>query len=137
MLPDLVYHVTQDLIDGYGMASLDLNPVHMDPGWSARAQVFDTPMTVAHGMMSMSFMTSLIYRAFGAMADICLVDSKFTKPVPVGSTVTVRGMVRDVHPLGNGEDYAAVNVDAIDQGGDIVGVSEIHVRLPRKQGVRP
>jgi len=137
MLPDLTYDVTQDLIDAYGMASLDLNPVHMDPGWSARAQVFDTPKTVAHGMMSMSFMTSLVYRAFGAEADICMVDSKFTRPVPVGSTVTVRGMVRDVHPLGNGEDYAAINVEAINQSGDIIGVSEVHVRLPRQPGARP
>lgn len=136
-LPEIVFEVTQDLIDAYGLASLDLNPVHMDPGWSSRARVFGTPKTVAHGMMSMSFMTSLVYRAFGALADISMVDSKFTKPVPVGSTVTVRGTVRDVHPLGNGEDYAAINVEASDQDGDIIGVSEVHVRLPRKPGVRP
>ncbi len=137
MLPELVYEVTQDTIDAYGMASLDLNPVHMDPGWSARAQVFDDPRTVAHGMMSMSFMTSLVYRAFGAQADISAVDSKFTKPVPVGSTVTVQGMVRDVHPLGNGEDFVTINVEARDQHGDIIGVSAVDVRLPRKPGVRP
>ena len=136
-IPEIAYEVTQDLIDAYGLASLDLNPVHMDPGWSSRARVFGTPETVAHGMMSMSFMTSLVYRAFGALADITTVDSKFTKPVPVGSIVTIRGTIRDVHPLRNGEDFAVVSVDAIDQDGDTIGVSEIHVRLPRRPGARP
>ncbi len=136
-LPEIACEVTQDLVDAYGLASLDLNPVHMDPGWASRARVFGTPKTVAHGMMTMSFMTSLVYRAFGAVADITTVDSKFTKPVPVGSTVTLRGTIRDVHPLGNGEDFAVVNVEAVDQHGDLVGVSEIHVRLPRRPGARP
>lgn len=137
MLPELAYEVTQELIDGYGMASLDLNPVHMDPEWSARAQVFDTPKTVAHGMMSMSFMTSIVYRAFGAMADISLIDSKFTRPVPVGSRITVGGMVRDVHFLGKGEDFVTINVEARDQDGRVIGVSEVRVRLPRRTGAGP
>ncbi|MGH3561811.1 MAG: MaoC family dehydratase, partial [Mycobacterium sp.] len=98
-LPDLVYQVTQDRIDAYGMASLDLNPVHMDPEWSARAQVFGMPQTVAHGMMSMSFAVSAVLRAFGALAAVTLVDSTFTKPDPVWSTVTVRGEIRDTHPI--------------------------------------
>jgi acyl dehydratase len=63
----------------------------MDPEWAACAQVFGMPETVAHEMMSMSFAASLVLRAFGALAPITLVESKFTKPVPIGSTVTVRG----------------------------------------------
>ncbi|HEU0192014.1 MAG TPA: MaoC family dehydratase [Mycobacterium sp.] len=131
-LPDLVYQVTQDLIDAYGMASLDLNPVHMDPQWAAGAQVFGLPETVAHGMMTMSFAGSLVLRAFGALAPVTVVDSKFTKPVPVGSTVTVRGEVRDIHPIGDGEDFAVIRVTAVDQDGDTVGVSDVRVRLPRR-----
>ncbi len=137
MLPELAYEVTQDLIDAYGMASLDLNPVHMDPAWCERARVFGVPVPVAHGMMSMSFMASAIYRAWGALADISRVESKFTKPCPIGTKVAVRAMVRDVHPLGNGEDFVTLTVEAIDQGGDVIGVSEIDVRLPRRPGARP
>ncbi|MGH3562347.1 MAG: MaoC family dehydratase, partial [Mycobacterium sp.] len=128
-----VYEVTQDQIDAYGLASLDLNPVHMDPEWAARAQVFGMPDTVAHGMMSMSFAASLVLRAFGALTPITLVDSKFTKPVPVGSTVTVRGEVRETHPMGNGEDFAVIRVIAVDQDGDAVSITEVHVRLPRRE----
>lgn len=131
-LPELVYDVTQDCIDAYGMASLDLNPVHMDPQWAARAQVFGFPQTVAHGMMSMSYAASLVLRAFGASARITTVDSTFTKPVPVGSTVTVRGQVRDTHPIGNGEDFAVIRAVATDQHGDTVSVNEIHLQLPSR-----
>jgi phosphate acetyltransferase len=131
-LPELVYDVTQDCIDAYGMASLDLNPVHMDPQWAARAQVFGFPQTVAHGMMSMSYAASLVLRAFGASARITAVDSTFTKPVPVGSTVTVRGQVRDTHPIGNGEDFAVIRATATDQHGDTISVNEIHLQLARR-----
>lgn len=134
---ELTYEVTQDLIDAYGMASLDLNPVHMDPDWSARARVFGTPATVAHGMMTMSMMTSVVMRAFGPLAEVVDVHSTFTRPVPVGSTVTATGTVRDVHLLGTGEDHATVTVAAVDQDGATIGVSEVQVRLPRRPGARP
>jgi phosphate acetyltransferase len=136
-LPELGYEVTQDLVDAYGMASLDLNPVHMDPAWCERARVFGTPLPVAHGMMSMSFMASVVYRAWGALAEIARIESKFTKPCPIGTIVNVRATVRDVHPLGNGEDYATLTIEALDQGGDVIGVSELDVRLPRRPGARP
>jgi acyl dehydratase len=131
-LPELVYHVTQDGIDAYGMASLDLNPVHMDPQWAACAQVFGSPQTVAHGMMSMSYAASLVLRAFGADARITVVDSTFTKPVLVGSTVTVRGEVRDTHPIGNGEDFAVIRAVATDEHGDTISVNEIRLQLPSR-----
>lgn len=136
-LDPVTYEVTQELIDIYGVASLDLNPVHMNPDWCERAQVFGTPKTVQHGMMSMSYMTSVVLRAFGPLAGVVTIESKFTKIGPVGAVITCRGKVRDIHVLGNGKDYASVNVEATDQDGDIVGVSEIHVRLPRRPGVRP
>lgn len=136
-LEALTYDITQKQIDVYGVASLDLNPVHMNPDWCERAQVFGTPKTVQHGMMSMSYMTSVVLRAFGPLAEVVTIDSKFTKIGPVGVVITCHGKVRDVHVLGNGKDYAVVNVEATDQDGDIVGFSEIQVRLPRRPGVRP
>lgn len=131
-LEAITYEITQEMIDVYGVASLDLNPVHMSPGWCERAQVFGTPKTVQHGMMSMSYMTSVVLRAFSPLAEITTIDSKFTKIGPVGSVITCKGKVRDIHVLGNGKDYAIINVEAKDQDGDLVGISEIHVRLPRR-----
>lgn len=131
-LPALVYEVTQDLIDAYGLASLDLNPIHMDPDWAARAQVLGTPQTVAHGMMSMSYTASVVLRAYGALADIAAVDTKFTKPVPVGSTITVSASVRDIHLIGDGSDHAVIAVKATDEHGDTIAAGTVDVRLPRR-----
>jgi acyl dehydratase len=131
-LDPIVYEITQDLIDGYGLSSLDLNPVHMDPTWAARAQVFGMPQTVQHGMMSMSLMASVVLRSFGPLADIAAVHSTFTKPGPVGKTITCTGVVRDTHVYGNGDDFAVIKVTATDDDGDVVGVSNVHVRLPRR-----
>ncbi|MGC4011305.1 MAG: MaoC/PaaZ C-terminal domain-containing protein [Pseudomonas sp.] len=137
VLEPITYEVTQPMIDVYGVASLDLNPVHMNPEWCERAQVFGTPKPVQHGMMSMSYMTSVVLRSYGPLAEIVTIDSKFTKIGPLGAVITCRGQVRDIHVLGNGKDYAIVNVEARDQDDDVVGVSEVHVRLPRRPGVRP
>lgn len=131
-LEPITYVVTQDMIDRYGLASLDLNPVHMDPTWSAKAQVFGMPQTVQHGMMSMSIMTSVVLRTFGPFVEILSVDSTFTKPGPVGTTVTCSGVIRDIKVFGNGQDHAVVKVTAVDQDGDTVGVSDVAVRLPRR-----
>ena len=131
-LQPIIYDVTQNMIDGYGLASLDLNPVHMDPSWSSRAQVFGVPETVQHGMMSMSFMTSVVLRTFGPLAEVTSIHATFTKPGPIGTTVTCTGVIRDLHVYGNGNDHAVVKVTATDQTGDIVGVSEVSVRLPRR-----
>ncbi|UAL10203.1 MaoC family dehydratase [Caulobacter segnis] len=131
-LAPISYTVTQEMIDAYGAASLDLNPVHMNPAWSERAQVFGTPSTVQHGMMSMSYMASVVLRAFGPLAEVTTIDSKFTKIGVIGAEITCLGKVRDIHPLGNGKDFAIVQVEAVDMDGDVVGVSEIHVRLPRR-----
>lgn len=137
LLTTITYRITQDMIDAYGVASLDLNPVHMDPAWCERAQVFGVPKTVQHGMMSMSYMASVVLRTYGPLAEILTVDSKFTKIGPVGSTITCTGKVRDIHVLGNGGDYAVIGVEAKDQDGDLVGLSDVHVRLPRRAGVHP
>lgn len=134
-MPSLTYEVTQDFIERYGAASLDLNPVHMNPDWCARAQVFGMPQTVQHGMMTMSFMASLVLRGLGPLAEIRSVDSKFTKPVPVGSVITCHGVVSDVHVLGNGNDYVTVTITTVDATGDTVAVGDVDVRIP--PGPRP
>ncbi|MFN4309584.1 MAG: MaoC family dehydratase [Ferrovibrio sp.] len=136
-LVTIAYEVTQEMVDAYGVASLDMNPVHMDPSWCERARVFGTPKPVQHGMMSMSYMASVVLRTYGPLAEIVSIDSKFTKPGPIGAKITCKGKVRDIHVLGNGRDYALVYVEATDQDGDIVGLSDVQVRLPRKPGARP
>ncbi|MBI5115863.1 hypothetical protein HZA56_05275, partial [Candidatus Poribacteria bacterium] len=58
-LPSVSRSVTQETFWKFAVASLDYNPVHCDPDWVATAQPFGIPQTVAHGMMTMSFMLSV------------------------------------------------------------------------------
>lgn len=128
-LPELRHEVTQESIDRFAVASLDVNPVHIDPDWCVRAHVFgDEP--VLHGMASMALMTSVILRAWGPTARIRSIDSKFTKPTEVGESLTASGRVTEAHRIAPGRNYVIVSVKAIDGSGDTVGVSRIEVLLP-------
>jgi acyl dehydratase len=81
-------------------------------------------------MASMALMTSVVLRAWGPTAQIRSIDSKFTKPTPVGRTLTAIGSVAEAHLITPGRNYVVVSVNAIDEDGDTVGVSRIEVLLP-------
>lgn len=123
-------YISQEYIDRYAVASLDLNPVHIDPEWASRAQVFGRPQTVLHGMATVSLMASVVTRSWGPMTAITRIKSKFVKPVWVEQTLTLRGAVRDLHYLNPGRKYAVVFVEAVDDENDVVGICEFDVRLP-------
>ena len=127
-LPPIIQHVTQEFIDRYAAASLDFNPVHVDPDWCARAQVFGGPEPVLHGMAQLSLLCSVVLRAWGATTEITKVEAKFTKPVWLGETITCTGTVTELHPLGAGRDYVVLAMKAQDSVGDVVGVSTLSVR---------
>ena len=127
-LPPIIQHVTQEFIDRYAAASLDFNPVHIDPDWCARAQVFGGPEPVLHGMAQLSLLCSVVLRAWGATTEITKIEAKFTKPVWLGETIACTGTVTELHPLGAGRDYVVLAMKAQDSVGDVVGVSNLSVR---------
>ena len=129
-LDEFKQHVSQEYIDRYAVGSLDLNPIHIDPEWSSRAQTFGRPQTVLHGMATMSLMASVVTRAWGPTAQITRMKSKFTKPVWVGQTLSFTGVVQDLHYLNPGRNFVVINVKATDSEGDLVGFCDFDVRLP-------
>jgi len=66
--PPLTQDYLQETIDRYALASLDMNPVHTNTDWAARAQVFGLPETVGHGMMTMSSLASVVTRQWGVVS---------------------------------------------------------------------
>lgn len=124
----------QAAIDRYALGSLDMNPVHTNAEWAARAQVFGLPETVGHGMMTMSTMTSVVTRAWGVInrngGRVRYVDSKFTKPVKVGETITATAKVKRKHHHGPGKNWVLIAVEARDSQGDLVGLSDVGYQLP-------
>jgi phosphate acetyltransferase len=130
----VVQSYKQEAIDRYALGSLDMNPVHTNTEWAARAQVFGLPETVGHGMMTMSTMASVVTRAWGVVSEnggcIRYTESKFTKPVKVGETLTATGKVKSKHHHGPGQSWVKVIVEARDSAGDLVGLTEVGYNLP-------
>jgi len=130
-LPAIVRTCTQEDIWRNAAGSLDFNPVHTDPEWCKTAQPFGIPQTVAHGMMTMSAMASVLSDwAYPVQGNIRSIDSKLVKPVPAGSTVRCTGIVSSKHWIGPGRNFVVVDLKAENQDGDTVAVAEANLVLP-------
>jgi len=125
----LVQDYLQETIDRYALASLDMNPVHTNIDWAARARVFGIPQTVGHGMMTMSSLASVVTRQWGAVSanggHVRFVEAKFTKPVKVGESVTASAKVKSKHHHGPGNNWVRISVEARDSSGDVVALAEV------------
>src|SRR6266581_4159933 len=132
--PPVVQSYAQSAIDHYALASLDMNPVHTNEEWAARAKVFGIPDTVGHGMMTMSTLASVVTREWGVIGrdggSIRFVEAKFTKPVKVREVVTARGTVKRKHHHGPGKNWVLIAVEAKDSAGDLIGLAEVGYNLP-------
>jgi phosphate acetyltransferase len=130
----LVQDYLQETIDRYALASLDMNPVHTNIDWAARAQVFGIPQTVGHGMMTMSSLASVVTRQWGVLSadggHVRFVEAKFTKPVKVGEIVTATAKVKSKHHHGPGKNWVRISVEARDSSGEVVALADVGYGLP-------
>jgi len=130
-LEPVVHKVGQETFWKYAVGSFDYNPVHNDPEWVKTAMPFKIPKTVGHGMMTMSFMTSVVTNwAVPAMLRIAKITSKFTKPVEQEWTITCTGVITEKHYITKGENFVVIEVKAENQAKELVGFSEIEVVFP-------
>src|SRR5918912_2301200 len=82
-LGPLVRTVTQERIDQYAAASGDYNPIHVDPAFAARSPFGGT---VAHGMLLLAYLSTLLTQAFGrAWLQTGALRVKFRNPAPAGT----------------------------------------------------
>jgi acyl dehydratase len=130
-LAPVVHKVNQETFWKYAVASFDYNPVHNDAEWVKTAMPFKIPKTVAHGMMTMSFMTSVVtHWAIPAMLRVTKITSKFTKPVEQEWTITCTGVISEKHYITKGKNFVVVDVKAENQAKELVGLSQIEVVFP-------
>ena len=130
-LPPFTQSVSQETFWKYAVASFDYNPVHCDPDWVATAQPFGIPHTVAHGMMTMSFMLSVVSRwAYPSGLHISKMTSKFFWPVLAGWTVKCTGVVAEKHLISLGKNFVVVDVKAENQDGRDLAVCRTEVVFP-------
>ena len=95
--------VTQEQVNQFADATLDHQWIHVDPE-KAAAGPFGT--TIAHGFLTLSLLVELApaVEIPGAKMAINygLDRVRFISPVPVGSKIRARSVLRDVHEAGGG-----------------------------------
>lgn len=87
--------VTADMMDKFYAITGDNSPIHMDAGYAA-ARGFAG--RVVYGMLGASFFSTLagVYLP-GEHCLLHSVESKFAKPIFIGDTLTVSGVVEEVN----------------------------------------
>lgn len=88
--------ISQRQIDCY--SGVRPRSIHTDPEW-ARAKGFPAPL--AQGMMSTGYVSQMMVDFLGeGFVEGGKMSVKFIKPVIVGDTLTLHGVVRDLVPEG-------------------------------------
>lgn len=85
--------VTEEMMEHFLQITGDVNPLHTDGGYARTRQYADR---VVYGMLTSSFYSTLagVYLP-GKYSLIHSVESKFLRPVYVGDTLTVSGVVKE------------------------------------------
>ncbi len=129
-LPALVRNVDQKVITRNAAASLDYNPIHVNPAWAKKVNLLGEGTTIAHGRCTFSFMTSVVTDwCYSSGAFISKLESKFIEPVRPGDTITCKGVVSEKHPRQKGKSFVVIDLWAENQRGVKVAVGKAHVIL--------
>ena len=85
--------ITKEMLAQFCQMTGDVNPLHTEEDF-AKAKGYES--NVAYGMLTASFLSTLagVYLP-GERSLIHSVESKFTKPVYVGDTLTISGQVTE------------------------------------------
>ena len=130
-LPNVVREVDQRVITQNATASLDYNPIHVDPAWAKKINLLGRGTTIAHGMCTFSFMTSVVTDWCSSSGGfVSALESRFVQPVRPGDTVTCSGTVSEKHPRQPGRSFVVIELSAVNQRDEAVGVGKARVVLP-------
>jgi acyl dehydratase len=131
LLPEVKHHISQEVIWRHAVASLDYNPLHINPDWCRTARVFGLPVPVMHGNQTMSLMATVVTNWACPVGGVLKrMEVKLIKPVPVDSTCTYGAVVTEKHPVGKGRDFVVLDLWAVNQDEDKVAVGTAEVVLP-------
>ncbi len=130
-LPSVVRYVDQKLITRNAVASLDYNPIHVDPVWAKKVNLLGKGTTIAHGMCTLSFMTSVVTNwCYSSGGFVSWLEGKFIEPVRPGDAITCKGVVTEKHPRKKGKSFVVVELSAENQRGEKVAAGKARVILP-------
>ena len=125
--------ITQEKITKNAEASLDYNPIHIDPEYCRKINLLGKGTTIAHGMMTLSFMGKIVtdwaYPAGGYMKSL---EGKFTAPVRPGDEITVYAVVTEKHYAEKKEDnFVVLDIRCENQDKTKVSVGNASAVIPQ------
>lgn len=130
-LPPQSKHITQEKITKNAAASLDYNPIHIDPEWAKKVNLLGKGTTIAHGMMTMAFMGKIVTDwAYPGGAFLKKLTAKFVYSVRPGEDITTHAKVIEMHPRKERESFVTLELWCENQDGRKVGVGEAAVTIP-------
>lgn len=130
-IPPVVHNIDQRLITRNAAASLDYNPIHVNPAWAKSVNLLGKGTTIAHGMCTFSFMTTVVTNWCTASGGfVAALESKFIRPVRPGDTITCTGRVSEKHPRQPGKSFVIIELAANNQRDETVAVATARVILP-------
>ena len=96
MLPEtltpLSLATSPDTSQAYGELTFDFNPIHVDPDFAAKSPF---GRCISHGTMALNLAIEAAERSFGTDADPVDLKIRFSRPAPVGETLTAEGRLTD------------------------------------------
>ncbi len=129
-LPGNIREIGQRVITRNAVASLDYNPIHVNPAWAKKVNLLGQGTTIAHGMCTMSFMVSTVTDwCYADGGFISRIQSKFVAPVRPGDTITCSGEVTELHPRDDGKSFVVVELLAKNDSDVTVAWAKANVRL--------
>ncbi len=126
--------VSQARIDAFAEATDDRQWIHVDP---IRATDGPFGTTVAHGYLTLSLCAPLLSEALAGLVDSSMSINygsnkvRFPAPVPAGSRIRARVIVRSVDDVPGGEQAVVVTTVEREGGEKPVCVAEIVLRRLR------
>lgn len=118
-------------IELFAVMSGDINPEHVDTEY-ASTDVFQR--VIAHGMWGGSLISALLGSELPGPGTIYVSQSlRFSKPVGLGETITVRVRVKEKRP----ERRVVLDCECVNQKGEIVIAGEAEVVAPSEKIRRP
>mgnify|MGYP000090100928 CR=1 FL=1 len=125
----LLRTVTLEDIQAFAAVSGDINPAHLNPEY-ADATMFHG--VIAHGMLGAALISALFGTQFPGPGTIYLgQELKFTKPVRIGDTLTVRLEILEKLP----KFRVRIATRVFNQRDELVVDGEAEILAPRKQQV--
>jgi acyl dehydratase len=122
--------VTQEMISKFGDATIDQDPMHVDPAWAAKGPFGHT---IAFGFLTMSLLTHLMHRVQGT--DSSRYDPaqgyylnygfdrvRLVAPVPVDSRIRATFKVNEIRPDAQGRSIVKFGVEVHVEGGERVAL---------------